>query len=316
MGLINNFKKSLKNATKEKTNFGKSERQDSLSEGITRWISDKNGNQQKIIHIAMGVACAVLIVGVMGWNFYKVYVENDGASQSLGTLNSSKTNSQTSNLQSYSSYFENLDAWTFLDSNKENVAYDLYRLLLQNGMESSSTVYCFSTYTFENDAYKSYVRESSKSKYFQVNITTAWEVSIEETTSEKIQEALTPKVESTGSESSENTNENNSSNESSSSSQSITDTSSNILLSETSRLKSVLPEDCVSLISSSLLKGIKQSYNFDALLEASSINPETVQNSDNSVIFDAQFIDENHNQLLVNITYDKNNKTFSGEKKG
>ena len=323
------LKDKLKGLTEEKQDFGNAKYTKSLSEEFGSWASGKSEKQQKIIdRVLLAIGC-VLVVGLIGYGVYTVYGKPADKESSLftatgnvsGSNSNSNSNSATSSKTDNSGYFENLNSWSFLGTHKKETANNIYDQLLDAGMEKRTTVYCFSDVSESGNIHVCYVKLSKTSKYYQVNVLSDYTTTIKEIeqkdlpNQEEIQElekktkeeeerrnALNANIEKDTNTTQENSNAD------------PTNTAQQIQLSDTAALAKVLPINCANLMSDSLTKAMKSNYGFNAIPEASKVNQYSISTTGTNTTFVVLFVDSDRNTLLMNITYDDSNQTFSGQR--
>ena len=281
-----------------------------------------------MIDRALIVVGCVLVIGLIGYGLYAVYNPNKSKEDSVFTSSKSLTTNTTNNTNTASNktdntgYFDNLEAWTFLGTHKKEAANNIYDALLGAGMENKSIVYCLSDITESGTMHICYVKISKTSLYYQVNILSDYTVTIKEIAQNEIpSQAEVAELEKRTQEAQKSrdnlasniANDTNPTAESDSRVDS-TNTAQQIQLSDTASLARILPANCASLMKDSLTQGMKQSYGFDVVAEASKVHQQTITTTGTKTTFVVQFMDKNQNKLLVNVTYDDSDQTFSGQR--
>lgn len=317
MGLIEKAKKSYKNATTEKTNFGSPEPREPLSAGLVNWMNDNQNDKKTKVYVIGLIVFVILIIGLIGWSFVRVYAPDE--TQTTEQTQSSTT-SQASNGANYLTYFNNINSWRFLNGKQKEFANNLYSELIDVGVDKGATVYCYSDVTESGDIKIVYIKEANKSRCFQVQVKSDLSFTLKEVTEADLpnvkenEELKKQEEERAARKAQQEANDKSDKNDTVQATVDVTDTSNSIALTDSAKLKNFLPEDCVNMISDSLVNGMKDAYGFNAISDWSVIRPETVTQNGSNVTFMAQFVDQDHNVLNVEITYNQSDGNFSGKR--
>lgn len=313
MGLIKKTKDAWKNATTEKTNFGKTEPQESLSSPISNWLENSASETTKLV---LMICAVVLIIAVIVWGIYQVYFVPESDDENVSTVQTSQTNSSAR----YEIYFENLSDWVFLTANEQTkTANDIYEQLINLGIEKGTIVYCLSDYTESGNNYLAYIRESTNSTYYQVSFdvdknVTLKAISKEDLPDQEEQKAIEAQTKAEEAERQKLESAYKKDDNTVSKEVDISNGLRNVSLTDTSTLSNFLPLNCAQLIASSLVTGMRESYGFEAIADYSAVRPETLEVNGNEYSFVAQMIDSKQNVLLVWVTWDESSQTFSGQR--
>ena len=319
MGLFKKAKESYKNATKEKTNFGSPEPREPLSAGLVNWMNDNQDNKKTKVYVVGLIVFVILIIGLIGWSFARVYFTDNNQTQEQ-TLSSTTSQTSSNTGTNYLTYFNNINSWSFLSGKQKDFANSLYKELIDIGVDKGATVYCYSDVTESGDLKIVYIKEANKSRCFQVQVKSDLSFTLKEVTEAdlpnvKENEELKKQAEERAARKAEQeANDKSNKNDTVQSTVDTTDTTNSIRLTDTEKLKKFLPEDCVNMISDSLVNGMKDAYGFSAVADWSVIRPETVSQDGSNVTFMAQFVDQDHNVLNVQITYNQQDGNFSGKR--
>lgn len=317
MGLIKKTKEAFKNAKVEKSDFGSPEPKEPLSKGLLDWLNNSSDEKRKLIYGIALVVFVAFIIFLLGWSINRVYFQPD-----TYQTNQSKTeeNSKVKSTENYLPYFDNIKSWSFCLSNVSEYASNIYKELLDKGMEKGTTIYCYSDVTESGDYYVTYIKESRDSRYFQIKTKKSLEFEIKEVSEKDIpnykeQEQLNKDAEERATRKAETEKS-----DTSSSSDTVTSTvdtldiSHSVQLTDSNALREYLSDDCVDVIADSLIEGMKNSYGFNAIPSSSYVMTNTIKKDGDNATFYVQFTDKDKNRLVVEVTWNASDGMFSGKK--
>lgn len=319
MGIIKKIKNSYKNSQIEKKDFGNPEPREPLSNGLVSALNNPKSGNKKAPFIVGSVVFTILIVGLVGWSFYRVYgpnAESETTNSDISVLSSGSSTAESE----YYKYFNNLNAWSFCNVNRNEFANKVYSKLLEMGIQEKSIVYCYSDVVKSGDLNVAYMRESASSRYFQMIVESDFSITIKEIIASDLPSASdTEQVEKEKAErearkAEQEANDKSNKNDTTTTNSDLTNTTGSVLVTDKDMLKKCLPEECAEMASTSLINGIKETYGFNAEADISVIRPETITQNGSNYTFVAQFLDKDRNGLNVEVTYNKDDGSFSGKK--